>query len=463
MNISLPPLPHGRQNTPSSPPINTTDTLQITVSYKTRTIALRVNDGPIIADLLPDIARRLGILDPSIVYGGYRLLTSDGDPLSPAKTLREQHVPNHSTLTLEPGASSDTDIIYDDVVEAVGASVQHVYRPWTSDHTTFTSLVIGLGMLVISAGWIALSPASIWASVLAFGFSAILLALTAALCGKNLLVQSTAIGLIASIFTAIGGYQLVNLLAGKQPLHALPLLGASLGLAAAGILMSLAASKTRPYSYIPILIGAICAIPSVLSTLMPQQMGHIWILTSAVTALTASALPWMCLSFARISVDSPHSESEIFALPNDIDYQDIKRRYIAGSTMLFIGRICVAALLLIAAPLLNTLDTPLGSALCLAAFLGMLLDSRQIYTFREMCVTVGAAGIGIIVTGSLSVQTHQEFNIPLILLMLACAFATILFTYVLRKHTLFATRVADAAETICIMLILPLAYLAITL
>lgn len=93
----------------------------------------------------------------------------------------------------------------------------------------------------------------------------------------------------------------------------------------------------------------------------------------------------------------------------------------------------------------------------------MLLDSRQIYTFREMCVTVGAAGIGIIVTGSLSVQTHQEFSIPLILLMLACAFATILFTYVLRKHTLFATRVADAAETICIMLILPLAYLAITL
>ena len=69
MNISPPPLPHGRQNTPSSPPINTTDTLQITVSYKTRTIALRVNDGPIIADLLPDIARRLGILDPSIVYG----------------------------------------------------------------------------------------------------------------------------------------------------------------------------------------------------------------------------------------------------------------------------------------------------------------------------------------------------------------------------------------------------------
>lgn len=131
--------------------------------------------------------------------------------------------------------------------------------------------------------------------------------------------------------------------------------------------------------------------------------------------------------------------------------------------MLFIGRICVAALLLIAAPLLNTLDTPLGSALCLAAFLGMLLDSRQIYTFREMYVTVGAAGIGIIVTGSLSVQTHQEFSIPLILLMLACAFATILFTYVLRKHTLFATRVADAAETICIMLILPLAYLAITL
>lgn len=151
MNISLPPLPHGRQNTPSSPPINTTDTLQITVSYKTRTIALRVNDGPIIADLLPDIARRLGILDPSIVYGGYRLLTSDGDPLSPTKTLREQHVPNHSTLTLEPGASSDTDIIYDDVVEAVGASVQHVYRPWTSDPTPHSRHLSSASACLLSA------------------------------------------------------------------------------------------------------------------------------------------------------------------------------------------------------------------------------------------------------------------------------------------------------------------------
>ena len=58
---------------------------------------------------------------------------------------------------------------------------------------------------------------------------------------------------------------------------------------------------------------------------------------------------------------------------------------------------------------------------------------------------------------------HPEFSIPLTMLMLCCALATIVFTHVTRRRSLFATRMADAAETLCIMMLPPLAYLAITL
>lgn len=447
------PLPH----------VPSANMRRLTIAYNTRTITLTVSDGPIVADLLPDIARRLGVLDPSIVYGGYRLITADGEPLSPSRTFAEQHVSDQSVLTLEPGASVDTDIVYDDVVEAVGASVQRVYRPWTKDHTTLTSLLISVGMLAISAGWLALFPVSIWNAALGIGFSVVLIALAALLHGKTMTVQATVIGLTASIFAAVGGYQLASYLVPDQTFHALPLVGASAGLLVSGCLMAVAAPSTRPYGFIPIIIGLLAAIPGILSTLLPSWMANIWIIATMFAALAANALPWMCLSFARISVQSPHSDAEIFALPEPIDYAEVKQRYITGSTMLFIGRVSVATMLLIAMPLLNSLSTPLGAVICLVAFLAMLLDSRQIHTLREMCVTVSAAGLGIICTGLMSVRMHPEFSIPLTMLMLCCALATIVFTHVTRRRSLFATRMADAAETLCIMMLPPLAYLAITL
>ena len=458
---AAPAAPTASQAAPLDP--EATRQLHITIAYKARTIELSVGPTPIVADLLPDIARRLGVLDPAIVYGGYRLLNSEGETLSPSQTLDGQHVEEGSTLTLEPGAVNETDIMYDDVVEAVGASVQRVYKPWTNDHTTLTSLIISAGMLAISAGLLAVFPPSIVNAALGFGFALVLIALCSVLSGKNMIPQALAMGLISSVFAAIGGYQLISTLFPGHPFHGLPLLGAAAGLIVDGGLMAAAASRTRPYSLIPIVIGVIAVIPSGLAFMFPINEPQIWIFTATAVALAANALPSMCLSLARISVNSPHSESDIFKLPEDIDYEDIKQRYIFGSTMLFIGRIAVASLLLIATPLLVSLSTPLGAAICLLAFMGMLLDSRQIYTLREMIVTVGAAGIGIIATGLLASQAHPELNIPLILIMLASALATIILTNVTRQQSLFATRMADAAEMLCLVLLPPLAYLAITM
>lgn len=464
MTISAPPLPNGSQERPIPlPESNAQQSLQITVFYQARNVTLHVTDGPIVADVLPDIARRLGVLDPSIAYGGFRLITSDGELLSASQTFAEQHVSDQSVLTLEPGASTDTDPVYDDVVEAVGDSVRQVYRPWTKDHTTLTSLLISMGMLAISAGWLALFPASVWDAALGIGSAIALVALAALLHGKAMAMQATAIGLVSTAFAAAGGYQLVRSLVPGQAPYAMPMAGAGIGLLLAGCLAAAVIPSARPYGFIPMVIGLLMVIPGAVAAVMPAWMANVWIIAATLAALAANALPWMCLSFARISVQSPHSDAEIFALPEPIDYQDVKRRYITGSTLLFIGRVSVAATLLIAMPLLSSLSTPLGSAICLVAFLAMLLGSRQIYTLREMAVTVGTAGIGIICTGLIGVHAHPEFGIPLTILMMGCALSTIVLTHVARRQSLFATRAADMAETLCIMLLPPLAYLAITL
>lgn len=457
------PAPHavGLPMQEPSKPAPERERIQVTISYKSRAITVDAGPDCIVADLIPDIARKLGALDPTIVHGGYTLVTEDGRTLSPAQNLPSQQVTDHGVLTLHPGVLEDDEIVYDDVVEAVGDSIASVYRPWTNEQTTITSLIISTGMLLIGAGLLACLPSSILTASLALGCSIVLIALGAALNTQRLKAQSLTISLVSTVFASIGGFQMVMALH-PQPFYAGPALsGACLGLILIGVAQSFLCAATRPYALIPISIGVIVLIPSTLSMLMPSASTAIWIGTTAFIAVIVNLLPWMCLSFSRISVHSPQSEAEIFELPEAVDINDIRSRYISGSTLMFVARIAAAMLLLLATPLLASLPSPFAGCLCMAAYLGMLIGSRQIYTMQEMIVTVGASGLGFVITCLAFASTHMQFAPVLTIILICCALLAVIVTYLIHTRSLFATRLADAAEIICLVAILPLAYLAI--
>lgn len=436
--------------------------IAVTVTYKKRSVTLETSPDVIVSELLPDMARRLGVLDPAIVYGGYRLIDENGEALDPAQTIPQQDVASQRSFTLMPGAVADSDVIYDDVVEAVGSNVGRVYRAWTTEHTTITMLIICIGMLAISAACLAATPASIISASISAAFAIILFALTALLDNHQLQNQAIIIGMLSSIFAALTGFQFVTATHPTSPAYGLPMLGASCGFLVAGAVMRLAAAHTRPYGFIPIVIGTATLIPSGLGAFLPHTLRPAWIITATIVALAINALPWMCLSIARISVNSPQSESEIFALPEPIDYDDIRKRYITGSTYLFIGRISVTATLLICTPYIISLGGLFAPLLCLLAFAAILLDSRQIYTLREMTVTVGAAGLGILLSVLLLATTQPQTRPVLAIGLLVCAIVALVFTYISRRQSLFVTRVTDAIEVICVLALPPLAYFIIT-
>lgn len=89
MTISAPPLPNSpRQRLSPSTDSQNAAPLRITVVYQTRNVTLQITNEPIVADILPDIARRLGVLDPAVVFGGFRLIDRDGEALSPPRPSR---------------------------------------------------------------------------------------------------------------------------------------------------------------------------------------------------------------------------------------------------------------------------------------------------------------------------------------------------------------------------------------
>lgn len=435
--------------------------LQLAVIYKNRSIQLDVGPEPIIAELLPDIARRLGALDPTIAHGGYHLITEEGIELSPSGTFAEQNVENHSELTLHPGVLEESTVVYDDIVEAVGDSVTRISKPWTKEHSMITSLLISGGMLLLGISMLATMPSTVINGALALGFGAVLLALSAILSSKDLPIQSLVIGILSAVFGGVGGYQVVAALYPQHSFYGTSLLACCGCLMAFGTIQTLLSGNAKPYSAIPIVIGAVIAIPTSLGIIFPSSLTTVWVGSVAFIAVIGNFLPWASLSLAQLSVDSPQKEADIFELPESIDPETTRERYRTGSTMLFIARIASAALLLLACPLLAAQSPPYAGIMLIAAFVSMLIGSRQIYSIREMIVTVGAAALGLILTCAVFANHHPAQAPVLTVTMIVGALVAVLITYLTRGESLFATRVADAVEVACILSILPLAYFAI--
>ena len=455
-----------RQDPPASVPMPGAvqadhSAISITVRYKKRSVTLEVAPGVIVAELIPDAARRLGVLDPAIVYGGYHLINGTGEPLDPARTIPEQQEAIREPYTLVPRALADSEPVYDDIVEAVGANVARIYRAWTTDHTMLTTLIICLGMLAVSAACLALIAATPASVAIGAAFTVILVALTSLLDNHKLQAQAIAMGLMASAFAALTGFKLVQTMQPLAPAYGLPMLGAAMGTLATGAIVFLIAARTRPYSLIPVIVAAVLLIPSAFSAALPPSTTTVWVITSAITALVVNALPWMCLSMARIGVNSPQTEAEIFALPEPINPDDVAKRYVRGSTYLFIARAAVCTTLVICTPCIAGIGKPFAPLLSLFAFAAILLDSRQIYTLREMVVTVGIAGLGMLLTLLLFAMKQPQARPALAIGLLLCAIVGLVCTYVSRVQSLFVTRVLDAVEVACTLALPPLAYFII--
>ncbi len=93
--------------------------VRVTVSSGTRRVDLVLPGSVPVAELLPELARSVGLLDALTVYGGYRLVTADGRALAPDSGLTLQGVEDGGLLSVTAGIDEEPPRVYDDVVEAM--------------------------------------------------------------------------------------------------------------------------------------------------------------------------------------------------------------------------------------------------------------------------------------------------------------------------------------------------------
>ena len=94
--------------------------VRVTIASGSRRVDLVLPGSIPVAELVPELARSVGLLDASTVYGGYRLVTQEGRILvNNAGLTAMQGIEDGGLLTVTAGVDDKAPRVYDDVVEAM--------------------------------------------------------------------------------------------------------------------------------------------------------------------------------------------------------------------------------------------------------------------------------------------------------------------------------------------------------
>src|SRR3712207_1189134 len=108
----------------SQAPAGTSGLVRVTVTSGTRRVDLVLPGAVPVVELVPELARSVGLLDAATVHGGYRLVTAEGRRLAGDAGLTLQGVDDGSVITVTAGVDVPVPPVYDDVVEAMADVVE---------------------------------------------------------------------------------------------------------------------------------------------------------------------------------------------------------------------------------------------------------------------------------------------------------------------------------------------------
>ena len=129
-----------------------TGLVRVTVASGTRRMDLVLPGSVPVAELVPELARSVGLLDPQTAYAGYRVVLADGRKLTGDLGLIPQGVEDGGVLTVSAGIDDKPPRVYDDVVEAMTDVVESEMAPWKPEAGRRTSLLAAALLLLLGAG-----------------------------------------------------------------------------------------------------------------------------------------------------------------------------------------------------------------------------------------------------------------------------------------------------------------------
>ncbi|KQP65387.1 MULTISPECIES: type VII secretion integral membrane protein EccD [Nocardioides] len=440
----------------SQAPVSATGLVRVTVASGTRRVDLVLPGSVPVAELVPELARSVGLLDALTVYGGYRVVTAEGRELAPDSGLVMQGVEDGGLLTVTAGIDAPAPRVYDDVVEAMTDVVERDLKPWSpaSGRRTALSasgLLMALGavaLLVQSDARLAGTAAAVVAAVLVAG--AVVLSRA-----QREAEAAVAVAWMGCLYAAVAGLVLAES-AYDAPSAVVSAGGAAL---VAGLVALVGLGEGRTLVLPPVVVGAVFVATGLLIRVADLDTAVVLTTAMAFVVLAGSVFPWLALGLTGTTVEQIYSVADITTDPDEIDPVRVSADARVAHEILVAISATVGLLLVLVVPLAVGLGLS-GTLLAVVACLVVMLRTRQYRTGSEVLVGLvsGIVGLGAVALSLMYLQPEWR---PTTAVVLAAAGAVLLAVTLLpRTPSVRGGRFGDVVETVALLAMLPLLVLA---
>ena len=440
----------------SQPAARTSGLVQVTVASGSRRVDLVLPGAVPVAELVPELARSVGLLDATTVYGGYRLVSQDGRELAGDSGLTLQGVEDGGLLTVAAGVDDDPPRIYDDVVEAMADVVERDLTPWQPAAGRRTALWAAALSLALGAYTLALIGGSELTAATAT-VVAVLLASGAVVLSRAQQEPeaAVAVGWMAAGYGAVAGALFAPPGGGLETQVA----AAGGGALTAGLVVLLGLRDGRPLLLPVVVVGALLTAGGLLLDATGWDIGSVSVVVLAAVVTAGSVFPWLALGATSTRVEQLYSVADITAEPRPVEPERVRADAELAHQILMAVTATVGILLVLLSPLAVGRGV-FGVALATVAGLVMILRTRQYRVAAEVRtgLVFGLAGLATVAASAVLLQPEWRAATAVVL---ACVGALVLLaTLVPGTGSVRRGRLADLAETACLVSMLPLVVMA---
>jgi type VII secretion integral membrane protein EccD len=422
--------------------------IPITVSFSGRKIDIAVPMAIPLAEILPGIVDEFGRLTPNSASQGFRLITHTGDYLDQGQSLAEQRVRAGSVLTLELTGTTASDDRYDDLVEAIGKAVESTRTPWTRGDSVQLSAYSAASLLVVAAGMLLMSGLSpLVVAVIGFAGAATV-ALGAAVVAR-IPAPGPSISLVvaACCLAGVGGFSLYPEFGIE-----LQLMLAGFGVLLGSVAVVLLRNEDRPCAFGPLLVGlALIAYGALVG---PARFGSAQIAVVIVTIVTVISVLTAWVGLAQVPA---RIEALTLSSLNPAESAVVTSQVRNGGTLMVALRVAGGLITVAFTPLIAT--TPIGAVFMICVGLSLLLGTRSLYGRHEVLVGLVSGMLTVVLTGLVSSLNHPEFMPVIIGVTIGIAVLVLANNVISVKLRPVLNRLADTAQVIALIAVLPLAAL----
>lgn len=441
----------------SQAPVSASGLVRVTVASGTRRVDLVLPGAVPVAELVPELARSVGLLDASTVFGGYHLVTAEGRELATDAGLVIQGVEDGGLLTVTAGIDDTPPRVYDDVVEAMTDIVERDLKPWEPASGRRTALAAAGLLMALGAVALLIQRGSTLAGVAA---AVVALALVT---GGIVLSRAqdepeaaVAVAWMGSFYAAVAGLMLVT----DGRFFGLPVAAAGAGALLAGLVSLVGLGEGRTLVIPPVVVGAIFLATGVVMNSATFDPAVVLTVALVLVVMAGSVFPWLALGATGTNVDQLFTTEDITADPAEIDPGRVGADARVAHEILVAVSATVGLLLVLIAPLAVSLGLA-GTLLALVACVVVMLRTRQYRTGSEVLVGLVSGILGLVSVAISLLWMHPEWR-PTAAVALAATGAVLLAVTLLpATPSVRRGRFGDIAESVSLLALLPLLVVAV--